>query len=445
VGVTAGASTPDWIIKEVVDTMTEFEDNNRPAETDDQRAELAPGPAEEVPVGAAPNEMDEAFAQISPGARLKGRVTKVEADQAYVDIGGKTDGVIQLRDLSHRNLTSASEAVSLGEEIEVIVLRTENDKGEPVLSKRRADAEDAWERVTKAQQEGTVLPAKVVERVKGGLVVDLGLRGFIPGSQVSREYVTDLDALVGKELFCKVIELDEAKHSAVLSHRVVEEEEAKSRRETAFSQIKPGEVVKGTVKRLTTFGAFVDIGGVEGLLHISEMAWGRVQTPSDVLHEGEEIQVKIIRVEPDSGKIALSLRQAAPDPWQLAKSRYHEGDVVEGEVVRVVDFGAFVRLEDGIEGLVHISQLAEERVGKASDVVKPGDRIQVKVLSFDPEQKRVSLSRKQVLPPTQRHEPAAPLRAHKEEVPALPEAPPVTLGDMFGALFEDRLKDKGDE
>ncbi|MGE5552622.1 MAG: bifunctional 4-hydroxy-3-methylbut-2-enyl diphosphate reductase/30S ribosomal protein S1 [Betaproteobacteria bacterium] len=440
VGVTAGASTPDWVIEEVVDKMAEFEaerqqetEGEAPAEREGTPPAAEKGATEAAEDGRA--QMEAALEGLKRHSRVMGRVTKVEQDKVYVDIGAKTDGVVPLKELTFRPVASAAEVVSEGDEIEVVVLRPENDQGEAILSKRRVDEDKAWAELAQAKESGRPVEALVVERVKGGLVVDVGVRGFVPGSQVAREFIEDLSPFVGQRLWTKVLEVDRGKRNVILSHRAVLEEEAKRAKEEALQRLQVSAVVPGVVRRLTNFGAFVDIGGIEGLLHVSELSWGRVKHPSEVLAEGDEINVKILRVDPETGRVSLGLKQTLPDPWSEAAAKYRPGQIVSGEVVRVVDFGAFVRLEDGLEGLVHISQLAQGRVERASDAVKPGQQVEVKVLHVDPEKKRLSLSIKQALPPTPPKE-----QRTKEQtggpVATSADVPPPTLGDVFGHMFK---------
>jgi 4-hydroxy-3-methylbut-2-enyl diphosphate reductase len=446
VGITAGASTPDWIIEEVVDKMAELEKNPQQetapveaqagAETQPEEAVAPNPPVAEGDEGRA--EMEAALEHLKRNARVTGKVTKVEPDKVYVDIGAKTDGVIPLRELTFRQVDSAVGLVAEGDTVEVVVLRPENEQGEAVLSKRRIDEEQAWDRLTAAKESGEPIEALVTEKVKGGLVVDVGVRGFIPGSQISREFIEDLSSFIGERLAVKVLEVDRGKRNVIVSRRQVVEEEAKQARDKALETLEPGSIVPGVVRRLTSFGAFVDLGGVEGLLHVSELAWNRVKHPSEVLQEGQEINVKVLKVDPETGRISLGYKQTLPDPWAAAAAKYQPGQTVSGEVVRVVDFGAFVRLEDGLEGLVHVSQLAYERVAKASDAVSPGQQVEVKVLGVDPERKRISLSIKQALPAPVREE-RAPRRRERAETEVVPMAsadvPAPTLGDVFGHIF----------
>lgn len=332
---------------------------------------------------------------VHPGQILEGKVVHISNDGVLVDVGAKSEGVVHLHDLSHRRVDRPEEVVKLGDTIKVYVIGWEGEEGTLRLSKRRADELEAWERLEQAMATGEVLEAPVTEVVKGGLVVDVGLRGFVPASHVARGYVNDLNPFLGQTLRLKVIELDRGKRRAILSRKVVLEEEQKSARDRLWSEIEEGQVRTGVVKSLTDFGAFIDLGGVDGLLHISEMSWGRIKHPSEVLHEGQEVQVKVLRLDREKEKISLGLRQVLPNPWDTVAERYHEGEIYEGRVVRLATFGAFVELEPGVDGLVHISQLAPYRVAQPGDAVQVGDIIAVKVLHVDPEAKRISLSKRE--------------------------------------------------
>jgi 4-hydroxy-3-methylbut-2-enyl diphosphate reductase len=448
-GVTAGASTPDWVIEEVVDKMTEL-DEGQPQKTPQGTPETpVVEPAEATEVADEDRaQMEAALDGLKRHSRVVGRVTKVEGDKVYVDIGAKTDGIVPLRELTFRPVSSAAEVVAEGDEIEVMVLRPENEQGEAILSKRRIDEEKAWSWLGETKESGQPIEALVVERVKGGLVVDVGVRGFIPGSQVAREFIDDLSPFIGQRLRAKVLEVDRGKRNVILSHRAVLEEEVQRAKEEALQHLQVGAVVPGVVRRLTSFGAFVDVGGVEGLLHVSEIAWERVKHPSEVLSEGQEINVKILKVDAETGRVSLGHKQTLPDPWTGVAAKYHPGEIVPGEVVRVVDFGAFVRLEDGLEGLVHVSQLAPTRVAKASDAVRPGQKVDVKVLNVDAERKRLSLSLKQALPPAPPRERRVKGRVAAPELKVTGEdVPPPTLGDVFGHMFkmdEDEDAERGE-
>lgn len=408
-------------------------------------------------VEGAPSKMaqyDETFVTLEPGQIVGAKVVQIGADEVMVDVGYKSEGRIPLHELGLKSGQMPEDALSVGDEIEVFVIKVEDQEGNVLLSKRRADNRVAWERLERAKAQDEVIEAPVTERVKGGLLVDVGVRGFIPASHVALNYVENLDKYVGQTLRLKVVELDRQRSNVVLSHKQVLEEEYDQAKKEAFDRLAEGTVVKGVVRRITDFGAFVDIGGgVEGLLHVSEMAWSRVGHPSDVVSEGQEVDVMVLKVDAESDRISLSLKETLPDPWLSVGKRYQVGDIVSGAVTRVVDFGAFVKLEDGIEGLVHISQLADHHVTKPSEVVSPGQTVDVKVVSLDEEKRRIGLSIKQTI-----ERPAPPPREKKQRGggggggSAVKQGSgadtTVTLGEVFEDLstfFDNRDDgDKGD-
>lgn len=437
VGVTAGASTPDWIIEEVVERMTELNEEKNLTTEEVQEAgnpemgnqAAAQGGSnqrsEEVDLDLASNPME-----LHRGDIISGTVVQVNDNEVMVDVGGKSEGIIPLNELANRPITNPHEVVAVGDEVKVFVLRVENEEGHPVLSKRRADRVIAWEVLEKALETGEELRAPVIEVVKGGLLVDVGVRGFVPASLVERGYVEDLQQYVGKELRLRVIELDRGKNKVVLSQKAILDEEYEKLREATWASLQEGQVIKGIVRRLTDFGAFVDIGGIDGLLHVSELSWGRIDHPKDVLSEGQEIEVKVLAVDRAAEKVSLGLKQLLPNPWDTAEERYPVGSVVQGKVLRIASFGAFVEVEPGIEGLVHISQLANHHVEKTEDVVSVGDIIPVKVLSVDQAAHRMSLSLKEA---RKAERPQPP----KQETVKEEENSGVKLGDLFGELFEE--------
>jgi 4-hydroxy-3-methylbut-2-enyl diphosphate reductase len=370
------------------------------------------------------------------GAIIEGTVVHITPDEVLVNIGYKSEGRIPLNELSFIADVKPEDVVSEGEQVSVKVLKVDDAEGNVVLSKRRADADLAWESLEKLYETSETLEAKVVQVVKGGLLVNVGVRGFIPASHVSRGFEDNLEQYVGQTLELKIIELDRSKNNVVFSHKEVLEERYQKAKEEAFANLEEGATVPGVVKRLTDFGAFVDIGnGVEGLLHVSEMAYSRVDHPSDVVSENDEITVMILGVDRERERISLGLKQTLPDPWSTVAERYRVGDKVEGEVTRVVDFGAFVKLEDGVEGLVHISELSHRHVAKAEDVVKSGDRVEVQVISVDADARRIGLSIKELEP---KPAPKPAPKAKREEVlQTEPEELTTNLGDMFGDLFKD--------
>jgi ribosomal protein S1 len=335
-------------------------------------------------------------AEPTPGAILHGKVVRVEPDLALVDVGYKSEGVVPLSELTYRHVQSADEVVKVGDEFDVLVLSVgQGEEATLRLSKRRADEIKAWDALEDAFRNGTVLEVPVVEAVKGGLVADVGTRGFIPASQVDRGYVEALQQYVGRTVRVRIIELDAHKRRVILSRRQVLEEERQRMREDLWQTIREGDVLEGTVKSLTDFGAFIDLGGVDGLLHISEMSWGRVKHPSEVLHEGERVKVQVLRLDRERERISLGMKQVLPNPWDTVEERYPEGAIVTGTVVRLATFGAFVELEPGVDGLVHISQLADYHVARPQDVVQIGQQVNVKVLKVDAVQRRISLSLKE--------------------------------------------------
>ena len=376
---------------------------------------------------SAQSAMEQGMPTLAAGQLVRGRVLYVGNDEVLVDVGYKSDGRIPIHEIGLRSGQSPSDVLKPGDEIDVYVLRVDENEGGVLLSKRRADVELTWRRLEEARNEGRILEARVTERVKGGLLVDVGVRGFVPASHVGRGFVDNLDQFVGQTLRLKVLEIDRGRRNVVLSRREVLEQEYQEAKRRLFSTLKEGQVVTGTVRRLTDFGAFVDLGGgVEGLLHVSEMAWSRVRHPSDVLQEGQTIKVMVLNVDREHERISLGLKQVLPNPWDTVAERFRVGDIVDGQVTRLVDFGAFVRLENGVEGLVHISQLADRHVAKPEEVVSPGQQVRVKILSIDPQARRIGLSLREAPQPGEASAAAA------NRAPA--ESPGVTIGELYANL-----------
>nr|WP_227766153.1 bifunctional 4-hydroxy-3-methylbut-2-enyl diphosphate reductase/30S ribosomal protein S1 [Zhaonella formicivorans] len=429
VGVTAGASTPDWIIEEVVQRMTDL--NQEEIKTE--------GAIEEVDNNAGETSKDSAeftltaeMKTMHKGDILEGTVVQITDSGVMVDIGGKSEGIIPLAELSINNISNPSEVVKTGDKVQVMVLRVENEEGYPVLSKKRAERKLAWEKLSKAMTDNQEITAPVVEVVKGGVLVDVGVRGFVPASLLERGYVENLDVYLGRTLRLRVIEIDKEKNKVVLSQKAILDEEYEKQRQATWESLAVGQVRKGVVRRLTNFGAFVDLGGVDGLLHVSELAYGRVNHPKEVLSEGQEIEVKILDLDRDKGKVSLSLKDLLPNPWSNVPEKYPVGAVVNGKVLRIAPFGAFVELEPGVEGLVHISQLAHHHVAKVEDVVHVGDTVKVKILNIDQNAQKISLSVKEAegaKKETPKEEPATQYQSSEANV---------TLGDVFGDLFGER-------
>lgn len=342
-------------------------------------------------------EFEAALNVAKPGEIVTGEVVRVADDHILVNIGHKSEGYISLNDLSHRRLEKAADAgYKVGDSIRVKVISMGGgkDDGFARVSKRAADENEVWQKIVAMHKEGTIVEGPVTEAVKGGLVLDLGMRAFMPASQIDRGYVADLKKFEGQTLRVKVIELDERKKRIIVSRKAVLEVERASAKEGFWSKVEEGQVLKGTVKSLTDFGAFVDLGGVDGLLHISEMSHGRIKHPSQVVEAGQEVEVKILRLDREKEKISLGMKQVMADPWTTAAGHYTEGAIVEGTVARLANFGAFVELEPGVDGLIHVSQLADHRVGNPTEVVQVGQKVTVKVIGVDIEAKRISLSLK---------------------------------------------------
>ena len=404
-GLTAGASTPDWIIEEVYQKMSEMNEN----------------------------EMDmanwsENFKDLHLGAKVTGKVVKITNDEIFVNIGWKSEGIIPLVDEKGVRQTLSEDLLSIGDEVTAVVIRVENEEGHTVLSKRQADEEKAQERLEKFAESKEEIQAKVVEVVKGGLLVDVGLRGFVPASQLQLGYVEDLNQFLGQTLRLRIIEFDPAKRKVVLSQKIILEEEQANKRRHLLDTLKVGDIVTGVVQRIVDFGAFVDIGGIDGLLHVSEMAYARIQHPSEILKTGDVVEVQVLKFEHHTGKLSLGLKQLKENPWVRVAEKYPVGSIVEGKVVRIVTFGAFVQLVDGVDGLVHISQLADHRVNKVEEVLKVGDMVSAKVIECKPEAKRISLSMREMVKDAAR-------ASDVEAMASQPEIRPVTIGDILGKII----------
>jgi small subunit ribosomal protein S1 len=330
------------------------------------------------------------------GDVVKGKVVRIDKDEVLVDIGYKSEGVIPSTELSIRKSVDPADEVELGEEIDALVLTKEDAEGRLVLSKKRARFEKAWRRIEAAAESGEPVEGSVIEVVKGGLILDLGVRGFLPASLVDIRRVHNLDEFLGQTLECKVIELNRSRNNVVLSRRAVLEEERKEVREQILGRLEPGQVVEGKISNIVDFGAFVDLDGIDGLIHISELSWSHVNHPSEVVSIGDTVRIKVLDIDRDRQRISLGLKQTQEDPWQRVISTHRSGDVLEGTVTKVVAFGAFVEILPGVEGLVHISELADHHVESPSEVVEPDSKLNVKILEIDEERRRLSLSIKRV-------------------------------------------------
>ncbi len=387
IGVTAGASTPPEIIKEAVRAMSEIENKS----------------FEEM--------IDSSLVSLHTGDIVKGTVIAVsDTGEVSVNLGYKSDGIIPRNEFSGDDSIDPAEVVKAGDEIEVFVVRVNDGDGNVQLSKKRVDADKNIVAIEESFNNNEVVQAKVVEVVKGGLIALVnGVRAFVPSSQISNRYVDDLSAFVGETLDFNILEFDRSKRRIVIGRKALAQKEIEEKKAKVFSSINVTDRIDGTVSRIVDFGAFVDLGGVDGLIHISEMSWGRVKKVSDVLKVGDSVKVTVLDVNPEKGKISLSLKDLNADPWKNAEEKYAVGNVVSGKVVRMVPFGAFVELEEGVDGLVHISQIAYKHVEKPEDELSIGQEISAKVTELDTENKKISLSIKETL--------EKPAKAEKTEAP----------------------------
>jgi small subunit ribosomal protein S1 len=363
------------------------------------------------------------------GDVVSGDVVRIDKDEVLVDIGYKSEGVIPSTELSIRRSVDPAEEVSLGERVDALVLTKEDQEGRLLLSKKRARFEKAWRKIEAAAESGEPVEGIVIEVVKGGLILDLGVRGFLPASLVDIRRVHNLDEFKGETLECKVIELNRSRNNVVLSRRAVLEEERKEVREQILGRLQPGMVVEGKISNIVDFGAFVDLDGIDGLIHISELSWSHVNHPSEVLSVGETVRVKVLDIDRERQRISLGLKQTQEDPWRKVLDEYRQGEVLEGKVTKVVAFGAFVEIIPGVEGLVHISELAEHHVENPSEVVSPGGQVWVRILEIDESRRRISLSVK---------------RAESQNLPLKDLMPPELTGEAEPEAASDEVPDLED-
>lgn len=379
---------------------------------------------------------DKSFKTLRSGEFLTGRVVKVDDSEGiYVDVGYKTEGLVPLAQISHQKNVVPSSIVKVGDEIGVVVQRVDDSEGTLTLSKKRADADAAWRRVIEAHEKGEIIQAPCTEQVKGGLIVDVGMRGFLPASQVNIHPVRDLSEYIGEVLNLKVIELDQAHRKVVLSRKQAEEQIRKANKEAVMSKIEVNQIITGKVARLTNFGAFVDLGGVDGLVHISELSYKRIKHPSEVVQAGQTIDVLVLRVEPERDRISLSLRQAQPDPWDSVEDKYHVGDLIDVTIVRMAKHFTFAEVTDGIEGVIPMSELADHRVKSPEDVLQIGQVVKVRVIEVNRETRRMVLSVKKAAEETSEPRPANERgnRRNNNSNNNYSEASSNTLGDLFKA------------
>ena len=393
--------------------------------TDARVVEGSDGMLLEIDGRIIPN-YDATIVPFEEGDVVTGAVVRIDKDEVLVDIGYKSEGVIPSNELSIRKSVNPNEEVEIGEEVDALVLTKEDQDGRLILSKKRARFERAWRRIEAAAESGEPVHGSVIEVVKGGLIVDLGVRGFLPASLVDIRRVPNLDEYLGQTIESKVIELNRPRNNVVLSRRAVLEEERKEQRQAILERLQPGLIIEGQISNIVEFGAFVDLDGIDGLIHISELSWSHVNHPSEILNIGDTVQVKVLDIDRDRQRISLGLKQTQEDPWQRVVDTYSVGDELEGKVTKVVAFGAFVEILEGVEGLVHISELAQQHVENPREIVQPGDDVRVKILEIDSERRRLSLSIKRV----------------EDQILPRRELAPATEGDT-GAGDLDNMPDLG--
>jgi ribosomal protein S1 len=396
---------------------------------------------------------------------IVGTVMRVDREGVLVDVGAKSEGIIRPNELSREANFNPHDIVKVGDKIKVFVLEPENQDGNPILSKKRADFEQAWDRVQQSRETGETLTAMVTDRVKGGLVVDLGIRGFVPASHVGTGSLkNNLEKYVGQSIPLKVIEVDKERRKVVLSNKLAVQEEREARSAETKATLAPGQVRHGVVRRLTNYGAFIDLGGIDGLLHISEMSWTRINDPKEMLREGQELDVLILKMDLENNRVSLGLRQILPDPWTDIPDRYKEGDVITGTITRLVPFGAFVQVEGGVEGVLPNNEMLRGRGGKGGTPVAAGEEVTVKIIDLRPSERKMTLSLRALQPPEEREQ-AAPRegaagggggrersgrgerdRGEREDytryAPGRNEEPRFTIGDAIGNAIPGQRRDR---
>jgi small subunit ribosomal protein S1 len=409
--------------------------------TDAKIVEGSDGLLLEIDGKIVPN-YDATLQPFEEGDVVTGNVVRIDKDEVLVDIGYKSEGVIPANELSIRKSVDPKDEVEMGEEVDALVLTKEDQDGRLILSKKRARFEKAWRRIEAAAESGEPVDGTVIEVVKGGLIIDLGVRGFLPASLVDIRRVPNLDEYLSQTIECRVIELNRSRNNVVLSRRAVLEEQRREDRERILDRLQPGMVVDGTISNIVDFGAFVDLDGIDGLIHISELSWSHVNHPSEILSIGDTVNVKVLDIDRDRQRISLGLKQTQEDPWQRVVDTYNVGDELAGKVTKVVTFGAFVEILDGVEGLVHISELAQHHVENPREIIQPGDEVRVKILEIDSDRRRLSLSIKrvegQVLPlrEIEPEEAAAEGEASFDDVPELGLSEDVFAGDESAPAAE---------
>ncbi|GAB6087853.1 30S ribosomal protein S1 [Alkaliphilus crotonatoxidans] len=373
------------------------------------------------------DEIEKSMVRLHRGDIVTGKVINVTDNEIMVNVGYKSDGIIPKEEITNDHTVNPKSLVAIGDEIKVYVIKVDDGEGNVLLSKKRVDLQKGWDDLEKIKDTEALLETKVIEVVKGGVIsLSRGIRCFIPASQISDSYVEDLTQYIGKSFNTKIIEIDRRRNKVVLSRKIVLKQEKEEIKKEIFAKLEKGQRIKGEVKNIADFGAFVDIGGIDGLIHISDLSWNRVKHPREILQVGDSVEVEVLDLDKEKEKISLGLKQTRPHPWQVAGEKYQVGDVVEGKVVRMLDYGAFVELEPGVDGLVHISEISEKYVTKPSQELELGQMVKAKILDINIEQKRISLSIA-----------AANKTEVEEETEFTSDDSPVTIGDVISNVNEE--------
>lgn len=358
---------------------------------------------------------DLTMVNLNDGDVVKGKVVKIDKDEVLVDVGFKSEGIIPRSELSIRNDVKPEDVLKVDDEIMIMVIQKEDQDGRLILSKKRAEVEQNFDRIEKIYENGDIVEGEIIECVKGGLIVDIGLRGFLPASLIDVRKTKDLQSFIGERCVCKIIEVDRHRNNVVLSRKVIIEDERKEQRKEILNSIEIGQIKKGIITSIADFGAFVDVDGVDGLIHISELSWNHVKHPSEVVNVNQEVDVEILGIDYEKQRLSLGLKQTQKDPWLEKIKDYSVKDVVKGKVTRMVKFGLFVQTEEGLEGLVHISELSLEPVNRPSDVAKIGDELMVRIIDIDFDKRRMAFSVKQVENPVEDKEEEKKVKDSKSE------------------------------
>ncbi len=382
---------------------------------------------------------------LNDGDLVKGKVVKIDKDEVLVDVGFKSEGVIPLSELSIRNDVKPGDILKVNDEIEIMVLQKEDQDGRLLLSKKRAEVEQNFDRIEKIYENGDTVEGEIIECVKGGLIVDIGLRGFLPASLIDVRKIKELESYIGEKCVCKIIEVDRNRNNVVLSRKVIIEDERREQRKEILNNMEIGQVKKGVVTSIADFGAFVDVNGVDGLVHISELSWNHVKHPSEVVVVNQEVDVEILDIDYEKQRLSLGLKQTQKDPWLERIKKYSIKDIVKGKVTRIVKFGLFVQIEEDLEGLVHISEMSQEPVKRPSDIAKIGDELEIRIIDIDFDKRRMAFSIKQVEKPEEDKEEKEEKKVEKAKTEARDKKSKVTKKEAEKDTKKAEASDKKDK